>query len=326
MKKTKNKALMLVTSQKPQKPDQEVVSKPNDNTAFIRKLLRHEDKEQVSELIANQAALEFDRENPERDKLTLEQAEINARHKLSDKKLMELEGAVNATPRHIKCVAEDENGDIKNRFFTQWKKQDQWVAAVLLAALVTAFALASGNVYVTLMASGEAVFLNQPKLAFLISLLAPTGSLAFKFVGHAFENYKHIKWYCNTIYGLTSVSFLMWVALFSASYSSVTSGIDWGALGQSSSALGSWLVFTQLMTEILVGAALSLALGNIALKYSSDLYRENHAFVNAVSARDSHLKHHTALTQLEAERQAAINHSLAEYFSRSSRIQEINQL
>lgn len=335
MSQTKNKTqLQLVQAAGKQ------VNKDNsgDNKVdFSGKLLRLPDPEKAAAMIAEHTGLEFDIQHPEQVQYALEQPELDASHQISTAKLNELEEVVNTTPQYIKACAENSGTDKDKVAFSDWAQHDQIALIFIAIALIAALVMSASNVYANLMSSGEAVYLEQPWIAVMISLLAPAASIAIKFMGHAFERYSSIKRYTHTIYTLTAFSFIAWIGLFALNYSGVTGGIDWDMLGDSNgNSAGSALVFTQLLTEILVGGTLFLAAQDIALKYTPELYRENLAYMNAVKARDEHLKGHTALTekrnrnhirltQLKAERQTTINRKLADFIDLSTRFNSINR-
>ena len=333
MSQTKNKT-QLQLMQAVGKRDNKVTIR-NNPPDFSSKLLRLPNPEKAAAMIAEQTGLEFDVAHPDRVQYLLEQPELDASHKVSTAKLTELEEVVNTTPQYIKTCAENSGTDKDKVSFSDWAQQDQIAFIFIGVALIAALVMSASNVYANLMSSGEPIFLEQNWIAVMISLLAPAGSIAFKFISHTFERYSSIKRYTNTIYTLTAISFLAWIGLFALNYSGVTGGINWNTLGESN-LTGSYLVFVQLLTEILVGGALCLAAQDIALKYTPELYRENLAHLNAVKARDKHLvghkalteqrnHNHTRLTQLNAERQTAINHKLADFVDLSTRFNSINQ-
>lgn len=331
MSQTKNKTQLQLVQAAGKRDSKMLVS--NNKVDFSNKLLRLPDPEKAAAMIAEHTGLEFDIAHPERVKYQLEQPELDARHKVSTAKLNELEEEVNATPQYIKTCAEYSDTGKDKVAFSEWAQQDQIAIILIGIGLIAALVMSATNVYANLINSGEPAYLEQPWIAVMISLLAPAGSIAFKFISHAFESYNAIRRYTKTIYTLTGLSFIAWIGLFALNHSGVA-GIDWSALGEDN-ITGSYLVFTQLLTEILVGGALFLAAQDIALKYSPELYRENLAYLNAVKARDAHLErhnalteqrnqNHTRLTQLNAERQAAINNKLAEFIDLSARFNSIN--
>jgi len=333
MSQSKNKT-QLQLMQAAGKPSSKVTPS-NNKVDFHNKLLRLPNPEKAAAMIAEQTGLEFDMQHPERVQYLLEQPELDASHQVSTAKLNELEEVVNTTPQYIKTCAENSGTDKDKVAFSDWAQQDQMAIIFILMALIAALVMSASNVYANLMNSGEMAYLEQPWIALMISLLAPAGSIAIKFISQAFERYSSIKRYANTIYTLTALSFVAWIGLFALNHSGVGGGFDWKTLGESSST-GSYLVFVQLLTEIMVGGALCLAAQDIALKYSPEFYRENLAYMNAIKARDEHLKGHAALTekrnhnhirltQLNAERQSAINHKLADFIDLSTRFNSINQ-
>ena len=72
--------------------------------------------------------------------------------------------------------------------------------------------------------------------------------------------------------------------LFAMNFTGVSSGIDWDSIGESDGGTSAYLVWIQLVAEMLVAAALFLAAEDIYLKYAPNLYTENPDYNNARKA------------------------------------------
>ena len=189
-----------------------------------------------------------------------------------------------------------------------------FIAVFLLAAM----GMGAANVYANLMASGEPVFIEQPWLAVFLSGLVPAGATALKFISGFFDYARTKKRYALSIYVVTALVLLIWSVSFSLNFTGVTGGMDWDAFGQDDGGKGPFLVWIQIVAEILVAAALFLAAEDIYLKYAPDSYIENLDYLNSAKALKAHSAEHDALrdtrnanhariAQLTAARQAFIN-------------------
>ena len=220
--------------------------------------------------------------------------------------------------------------------FLQMKTYDQISLTLLVPTLITTLIMGAANVYSNLMASGEPVFLEQPALAVFLSMLMPAGSTALKFISNFFDYQSTKKRYALFIYSLTAFALLAWSVLFAMNFTGVAGGIDWETLGESDSGTGSFLVWIQLVAEILVAAALFLAAEEIYLKYVPNDYTENPDYTNAKKALDAHIISHEKLRDargkniadiavLNAARKAFINERMADYMALRARFNNFNQ-
>lgn len=306
---------------------------------FSHKIARIPDPALAAVISEENAALKFDAQHPELHQVTLLQPELDKRFENSDKQMEELERSVREIPREIKSNAVHAGGDKGKIGFWRWSLMDKMSSILLLPAGLACLVMSSVNVYSNLMSSGDPIYIKNRLIPLFISLLAPSCSIAIKFIGNIFEhNHRSKKRFTNFMFLSSGIAFIAWIALFSAAYSGPVSGVDWEALTEASKGdLGSWLAFTQLLTEILIGGSLFLALQDICLKYSPDYYIDNPAYLAAVKARDAHLvihnalrdirnENHTRLTVLKAERQAYINEKLVELINQQARLASLNDL
>ena len=182
--KTQSLALELVKSDKAgiiKKPETAVPSSSN----FLRRLVHHPDSEIANAMIVQQATYEADQKfGAELAKLRLDIEDIDAAYQTSLKTLNDLEAKLANTTRYIKSGnfqtgSKKDAGDIR---WQDWRRKDQILLCVVLTCLVIAAGLGMGNVYANLVASGNAVFIEKPWLALMISALMPIASVSIKFV------------------------------------------------------------------------------------------------------------------------------------------------
>ncbi len=303
---------------------------------FAHRLIHHPDREVASEMIKQQATHEADQKfGAELEKLKLDMADIDARYKASSKTLIRLEEKKAATKRYIKS-GEAHSGSNKDVIkFKDWRRKDQILLCLTLFFLFVAVALGMGNVYANLMSSGNAVFLEDPWLAVMLSALLPIASVSIKFLTNFFEYDRSRRRYAICIYVLTLVALLIWSVLFSLNFTGISSEIDWNSFEESNDT-GSALVWSQLLVEMLAASALFLAAEDIYMRYSPDTYIENLEYIEVDKALKEHLVTHEALrelrgklhgrlVELEAERQAFINDRIVKYISiRARHVATIN--
>ena len=114
------------------------------------------------------------------------------------------------------------------------------------------------------MDSGTPLFLDDPRLAIMLSGLLPIGSIALKFFSATIQNDKFKKRYTMLLYGASAISLLAWVVLFGMTFGSAASGFDWDSLGNDSdSSKGSAFTVVQLLAEMLISATLFQVAGDI---------------------------------------------------------------
>lgn len=253
---------------------------------------------------------------PEMAVLELEKAEINSDKAWVDKRLSDVNDRLCNTPPTIR------SNEGQSKSFYNWETGHQIAFSSLFAFLMTMLGVAGSNVYVALMASGEPVFLDNPALAVMLSLLAPAGAMALKFVSHCFEDHRGKKRFAVGIYLLSALVFLLWIFLFARSYS-VTGGIDLNSL-LNTEAKGPWLLFVQMLGEILVAASLTLAMQQIHLVYNPISPVDNPVYLDLLKQRDALVEERdklskklvpviTRFTELERARTVASGQEIARY-------------
>lgn len=306
------------------KPSAETVPSPPFD--FMRAMLRHPDEKEAIQLVEEQAGLEFDKAHdggiePPRASL----AELDERYGASKADLDRLEERRRSTKRFVKSGAlrtGSEESSAQRIDFSAWRFLDQISMILAYGALPIVLLMSGANVYANLRASGNPVFIENPWLAICLSALAPAASTALKFTANLFELWPTRKRFVHAIFGLSALSLLVWVIFFSINFSGISGGIDWNSFGESQGS-GAWLVFTQLVAEILVGSALFLAAEDIAIKYAPDSYVENIEFLVIEDAIKAHLTPHQQLRDARnAAHQKLVTVTQAHDFHVNQRIAE----
>ena len=233
------------------------------SSSFISKMQYYPDPKEASQIIAEHAGLEFDQtpQGKELHEKKALQTDLDERFNVAKAKQATLEEKLKNTKQYIKSG----KGDGENKGFSDMVIYDQFSLCFLFLALPTCLFMGAANVYSNLLASGEAVFIDQPYLAVFISMLMPAGSTAIKFISNFFEYQTSKKRYALFIYSLTTLALLTWSFLFAMSFSGVASDIDWESVGEATNQTDSFLVWIQLVAELLVSAALFLAAEDIYL-------------------------------------------------------------
>jgi len=327
MPKAKSRKLRLAVDNMPRSPER--AHAPPDDIG--RKLSRHHDAGEAMRIIEEQAGLEFDvQKRGGIQTLQLESAELDARYEVSSETLNELEKQKAGTKRYMKSSHLYAGSDNRAVEFKDWLVKDKFLILLIGVCLVSALGMGAGNIYANLMSSGNPIFIEDPWLAAMLSALLPIASVAVKFVTNFMSLDKSRKRYAITIYALTLTTLAIWSVLFAMNFSGVSGGIDWEAL-ESAGNSGPALVWSQMLLEMLAGAALFLAAEDIYMRYAPDVYVENLEYLEIEKALKTHLPQHEALcarraeiqgrlNALLAERQAFINHKLADYVSLRARL------
>ena len=311
--------------------EKDVIKKPPATSSppeFARRLVHHPDRETASAMIAQQATHEADQNfGAELAKLRLDIEDIDAAYQLSLKLLNALESKLANTVRYIKSgtLQSGSKKDASDIRWKDWRRKDQILLCLLLTCLVIAAGLGMGNVYANLVASGNAVFIEKPWIALMISALMPIASVSIKFVTNFMAYDRSRKRYALSIYTATGLAFVFWGTMFGLNNTGVASTIDWDSFGETVD-WGFAFVWSQLLVEMLAASALFLAAEDIYMRYSPDIYIENLEYIEVDKGLKEHLVAHEALrekrgglhgrlVELEAQREAFINERIVEYIS-----------
>lgn len=304
---------------------------PSALVAFFQLALHYEDAQQAEQLVAEQARLSFEAQHGgELEQLALDVEDLEARFVSSNDLLAQLEGRKRNAKEFVKRAEPREEAGSRGGGFLRWRRRDQLTFVMLAVAQLAALAMGMANVFANLLASGQVVFAERPWLALGLSAVVPAGACGLKFLPSVFEHATSRRRYAVTLYGLTAAGLVLWSVAFALNYAGLSSGIDWESLGENT-ARGTWLVWSQLVLEVLIAGALFLAADEIAAKYASDTLAPNPEFLNADRALRSHLAEHAALrgergekrarhTALVAQRQSFVNEQVAAYVALRSRV------
>lgn len=336
--KTQSQALELVKSDKADMVKKPLASTASPSPNFLRRLVHHHDREAATTLIREQSTYEADQKfGAELAKLRLDIEDTDAAYQTSLKTLSGLEAKLANTTRYIKSGnfqtgSKKDAGDIR---WQDWRRKDQVLLCVVLTCLVIAAGLGMGNVYANLVASGNAVFIEKPWLALMISALMPIASVSIKFVTSFMTYDSSRRLYAKCIYAATSIAFLFWCTMFGVIHTGVAGTIDWESFGESKD-YGSVFIWSQLLVEMLAASALFLAAEDIYIRYAPDMYVESLEYIEIAKALKEHRISHEALrekrgamhgrlVELEAQHEAFINERIVEYISlRASHIATMN--
>jgi len=299
---------------------------------FFRRLVHHNDAEIAGSMATEQATHQADQQfGAELTKLRLDSEDIDVAFKVSLKFLSDLEVKLANTRRYIKSGTLHSIGgkSVENVGWTDWRRKDQILLCVLVFCLTIAAGLGMGNVYANLVSSGNAVFIEKPWLATMISALMPIASVSVKYVTNFMIYDSSRRLYAKCIYAATGMAFLFWGGLFGLTYSGVASSIDWDSFGESTD-YGFAFVWSQLLVELLMASALFLAAEDIYMRYSPDVYIENLEYLELEKAlkeqrtvhealREKRGELHGRLVELEARREAFISDKVMEFVSLRAR-------
>lgn len=248
-----------------------------------------------------------------------------------------LKAQLRATPKTIKNNQAIGNEDQRSTPFLKWRRADQIGITFLLTSLCCALITGAANIFVALLSTGQAIFIEKPWIAVLMSMLAPTGAMAIKYSKNIFYLPQSKNRFVFCIYTLSALSLLAWSIEFSIQFSGVSNtAIDWQSLGnESEGGKGNRLVFLQIFAEILVASALALAAEDIYSKYDSDIFVINEAYKIIEDDVEKAKKEfeivsnergdiHGKIDKLYADHGDAINSHLAGYVSIRSRSDQAN--
>lgn len=296
---------------------------------FYKKVINC-DKTEGQELLNEQSGLEFDRANGKPiERLELEIIELKDRYTDSNKIRAKLEEKVRNTAPTIKSSLVHGEGSDKRVPFAKWELRDQ---IIVVSGLIFALALilaGMATIRTTILASGIPVFIDQPWLANFFVLLLPAGSFAIKFYRDTLENDFTRKIYTNSIFGVSLLSLLSWIVLFSLNFHGVSAELNLDSFDGSGN-LGTWFTGCQILGEMTVSGSLFILISDTVSKYSPNVYVENPELIRARKVLHDHIKEHEvlrdqfaeklgSLKELRSGRQAYKNEQLARFLSERGR-------
>ena len=312
-------------------------SKPEDDMPpflgqeLLRMLLSYADMAAAKKLLTQQTELNWDHVyGAEVETLELDIKAMEASYEKSTSILLALEDKKRNTKPYIKAAAVEGEASDQRRSFSSWRLKDKIVAVSSLSAAVMVLGTGSANVYSNIMSSGNVIFLEQPSLALLLSILLPAGAVAIKFVVDYFESDRSRRLYILFMYGLTVLMLLLWTVLFALSFHGVSGGLDLDALGETDH-FATAFTGVQLLAEMLVGSTLFQVASDTHARYAPESYVRNPEYLEIQQALTMHGPDHEALRQernatrsrlvaLQAARQSYVNSHVIEFTSMHSRL------
>lgn len=302
---------------------------------FSRNMLHHSDESAASESVSLHAGDIFDQKKEGRElilkqdelvELDIQVSEVNERIEQQRDKL-------NNTKRTIKTSTDKAQA----KPFKYWQRYDQICFSAIIGLAPVILVSGAANVYANLLSSGEPIFLQQPMLAVALSLIAPAGSLALKFITNVFEYQSTKKRYALGIAVLMWLVFIAWTIAFSMNFTGIAGGMNMDDMMDTDNTAGIVMVWLQLIAEILIGTSLVLSAEDIYLKYYPPLEMDNPDYTNGKRAlkeeqqhrktlRDSRAKTFADITQLTAARNAFVDSELAQFKAARASITKIQQI
>jgi len=297
----------------------------------VRMLLSFSDVSAAKKLLTQQAELSWDSfYGAEIETLQLDVKAMEASYEKSTAILLALEEKKRNTKPYIKAAVMRGESEDQQRSFSSWRLKDKIVALSSMGAAVLVLGTGAANVFSNIMSSGQVVFLEQPSLAVMLSILLPAGSVAIKFVVEQFENDRSRRRYILTLYSLTVLTLLSWTVLFALSFHGISGGLDLSTLGETDHTATAF-TGVQLLAEILIGATLFQVASDVYAQYAPGTFTRNPEYEEIEQSLKAHGPDHEALRQarnetraclvgLQAARQSYVNTHLIELTSRQARL------
>lgn len=299
--------------------------------SFVAKVANGADPEKGEALVRDQAGHLYDAEHGEALEIQAREIEqFEERCEEIDAERKEVRAQRQNTPEWDRAATKrgargrDDDSEVP---FKEWSLIDQGTFSACFSLCLIMLGAGAANIQGNLVASGLPIFTLNPLFAWLFAMLAPAAALAIHSFGHAFRTWRARNLFRLAVYSLTAICVVAWSWLFADLFHG-TGGLDLSFEGsQLKDTLFVWL---QVATEILTGASLFLIMEHIAGKYSPNWWVRSLEHVE-LNEREQRLEAELgeARRQLNqargrqavrlAERAAAINRALAEYYERLKR-------
>ena len=242
---------------------------------FLRMLVPHKDLKEAKALVKDKAGAEWQGEfGAERTALDLDAKEHEARCARESDAMTALEQQERNTKPYVKRAAAQDSTGTQGTLFGQWELKDQITIVFCVIALVLVMGAGMVNIHTNIQASGSPVFLENPWLSVMLSLLLPISASVTKFFVDMIETDRYRRLYIRFMFMFTLLTSIIWTGLFAQVYEGPAAGLDLDSLGETNS-LASWLTGCQLLLEGLVGASLFLMIGKLQSKYAPGTYARN---------------------------------------------------
>lgn len=316
----------------------EKAAKPTKSTNpkvsnFADNLLYHPDAAVAAQLVGEKAALDCDIENKaEREAVQAKCDEVNTKLDMARVMLSDIEAKKRATPRFKKVRRKPSDEDDMP---LSWSFYDRVNFAVLLLGMMVCLVVGAANAYAAMMGTGALVFVENPTLALVMSLIVPIGSLAIKQISSVFYYANDKLLYTKMVAGLTALLLLAWSVCFAAEYSAVDAAADFSFEEGEAAALN-WLVWLQLLVELCAASTLGLGAEVIYHKYDPELEKESEAYLAIVLSHKKQQaqidelvqiqsKYTAQITLFDAKREVAMNEAVAAYVAKRERFNAMQQ-
>lgn len=197
-----------------------------------------------------------------------------------------------------------------NISFWHWQPRHQVSVIGYGTAALVALGCSWISVKASLQDSGLPIFINEPMLAAFMAAIAPTASIAIKSVGSLVKHESAKKKIRTALYLMATLSFVGWVALFSTKFEGLSGDFD--PFAAPDPVAGQAFTMLQIITEVLVGAALFMNLEAITAIYSPEYFTAN--------------LRHEQLTERKAALDAEINALTENLQAARGRLTELNAI
>ncbi|MEM7529674.1 MAG: hypothetical protein AAF416_18730 [Pseudomonadota bacterium] len=302
------------------------------NAGLIAAAANMPDSEEGLDAVVNMAGHDFDAVfGAELDAAEREAAEIFARLAENGAELKTAREERQSAPEWVQgCAPMDVAKGEPSREVPvrDWSLKDKINASLYAFGIITVMFTSLLTAHGNLVGSGVPAFIENPLLPWVMAAIAPGASIAIKSMAGLFDTERTKLLFRKAVHLATGFCFFGWLAVFAGRYHGLSEGFDPFA---SASASGDWaFVMLQIGTEVLVGAALFLALEAIANRYGTHVRYRNTAYEAALeretrleAAREALLARLAAatgtVTRLTAERARAIDAACLAFHTRRRR-------
>ncbi|MCB1935511.1 MAG: hypothetical protein KDF59_06180 [Nitrosomonas sp.] len=258
-----------------------------DTTEFFRKLAVLPDQKKAEQEARNYCETLYRvTYGEEMSRLKSEIAEAEQRSKQLVKAIAAQEQLIAKTDRMIRVQdkLKREFPDKQDRNFRTWL--DILLGIICLIAAVFVLGMGASNVFSIIMSSGNPVFLDEPRLAWMLSGLLPLGAFALEFFKRHLQSDRSKRIYTITIFALSAILLLVWVVLFALVFGSPgDDSLDFDKLLKPAGEdhLGQAFTMVQLLAELMVGAALFTSGADLFAKHSPTRLVESPDYTDAVA-------------------------------------------
>lgn len=258
--------------------------------------------EEISRLKAE--VTEEDKTSPQRRKTIAAQ----------EQRVAKTDSMIRVEDKIRKEIPDDHERDIR-------KWLDIGLGTICLIAAFFVLGMGASNVFSIIMASGTPIFLERPKLAWMLSGLLPLGAFALEFFKRHLRSDQAKQIYTTIVFGNTALLLLTWVVLFALVFGSPGDVIiDIGSLMKPSEGFNLATIFTmvQLLAELFVGAALFTTAGDLFAKHSPTKLIQNPDHVEATKLLEKMKKEQETAVNIQIKKKARLDvlgHGLTLYLS-----------